>query len=544
MKFVVCFPLFDKIFFTEPVGACLIVGHLKSLGIDAWVYNGFLKGESCKENAIGILENNPDIVGISMNAEREVQDGIDLCNELKQLGFKGSIVGGGAFASMQQARLLSNEKFDFVIVGDGEEALVDLILALKNKTTLDGIRGIASRNLYPAIPRRAIQDLDSVARMDREIFKQMIVANGNSLSGIQATITTGRGCFANCSFCSIQSFAKMSSGARYRERNIECIVEEMNGLQKEFGIQDFYFCSGQFLSINRRLAVQRSGELKDAVSRLSYIPSIFLYIRCDNVEREIIKNFRESGVTTLFLGVESFHDFTLQKLNKGLSSAQIIEALEILEEQGYSADYRSQLRLKLGFIMFTPWIDKEGLSRNLKFCIKFRIPPKKMLYSLQIHPDHKFPNGAFQIIKKDNVHFADMENEIGEIYRAYAHFFKQMFYPLEELRAIQKSKVKVSDEIIKKSFEIVNMLNELAYELFNKLIDQSGKSNLENLVSKEEIKIGYLLRKFGFYKILKKVIERAEMQKRYSAISSHLNRGLDNPQILDPKSVEYGLRYP
>jgi radical SAM superfamily enzyme YgiQ (UPF0313 family) len=528
----------------EPVGVCLIVGHLKSLGINASIYDGFLKGESCKNTARGILDQKPDIIGISMNAEREVSDGIQLCDNLRLLEFKGTIIGGGAFASLQQERLLTSEKFDYIVVGDGEEAIVELLSHLKGEIVSDVINGIASRKNFPAIPRRVIPDLDSVGAMDRTILKQMIECNGNSTAGLQATITTGRGCFANCSFCSIQTFAKMSNGARYRERKISNIIEEMKALYAEFGLKDFYFCSGQFLSMNEKSSLLRTKQLRIGVEELPFKPSIFLYIRCDNVQRQIIKNLRSSGVTTIFLGVESFHDQSLEQLNKRLRSEQIIRGLEILEEEGYSSDYRSPLRLKLGFIMFTPWIDKNGLLRNLEYCIKFKIPPKKMLYSLQIHPEHTFQDSSFKIVRKDNAHFVDFKNEIEDIYKCYSKFFNSMFLPLEKLRAIQKANIDHDDELIKWGFEIIDAMNKEAYLVFRDLIHASDTIEKTRITIKSMRKIAEILEFFRYEEFLQKVIDSSKKDKRDFGISSHFNRGLDNPQVTNSTSVEYILRYP
>ena len=40
------YPLFDKVFFTEPVGLCMLAAYLKLYGLTAQVYDGFLQGES------------------------------------------------------------------------------------------------------------------------------------------------------------------------------------------------------------------------------------------------------------------------------------------------------------------------------------------------------------------------------------------------------------------------------------------------------------------------------------------------------------------
>lgn len=536
---VLCYPLFDKVFFTEPVGICMLAAYLCRDGFEALVDDGYLRGESVGSVAGRIARMNPLAVGISMNAEREVPDGMLLAENLQRNGFQGLIVAGGAFAAMSRNELLLSGLVHCVVIGDGEEVTADLLRRCAQGLSPAGLDGLVFSD-GSWVPRVGIGDLDALPPMDRSVFRRMIAANGNTISGIQATISTGRGCFANCAFCSIQSFARMNSGIRYRQRGLHSVVSEMESLHSDFGIRDFYFCTGQFFPPGVRRARERAAQLRDAVAQLSFRPSIFLYMRCDNVDEEVVHLLREAGVTTLFLGVESFDDRVLGHLEKGLSSDQIIAALSELERQGYGSDYRTPLRLKLGFIMFTPWTDLDGLDRNSRYCRRFRIPPKKMLYSLQLHPENRL-SGNWQVVERDSVHFVDLQGAIGEVYRAYSSFFRTVFTPLERMRAYQKASVALPQNLLEVTWLVVDRLNEIAWNSFDAILEGARSERASEMGEVGQEQVAELLRQVSFERLLGSLAMAAG---RTACVESHFNRGYDNPQVLDPRSAETGLRYP
>ena len=227
---------------------------------------------------------------------------------------------------------------------------MEFMTAALSGKSVDSIAGVATINNRNPLSRPNIHNLDQLPFIDIIILAEMIRHNGNSTKGIQATLPTSRG----CAFCSISSGTKSNTGQAFRELSVNKIAHEMLMIYEHYNITDFYFCSAQFLPNDRSAAEEKANLFYRAVSKLPFQPSIFLYIRCDNVTKPIAEHLSLSGVSTVFIGAESFDDLTLEKLEKGLSSTEIKKALELLQEVEYSCDYRAKRRMKLGFIMFTP----------------------------------------------------------------------------------------------------------------------------------------------------------------------------------------------
>ena len=537
---ILLIPLFCQVFFTEPVGICLIASYLRRQGIPAKVDDGFLRGDSARHVALRTVDACPRVVGISTNEERALPKTVQLAALLRDLGYKGIIIAGGTFAGMSYEELLKSGHFDYVVLGDGEESLCEIVRRAREGRRADGIAGVTSARCA-GMARQGLDDIDVCPPMDRSVLREMIRLNGGSISGIQATVSTSRGCFSNCAYCSIQTGAAMNYGRRFRQRSMRSIVKEMEEIYIEFGLRAFYFSSAQFLPHSKRQACEVAAEFRRLVEALPFDPSVFLYLRCDSVERGIIRDLRNAGVTTLFLGVESFDDITLERLGKGLTSAQIIQAMEVLESEGYNADYRSPYRLKLGFIMFTPWTNISGIEKNLRYCRRFRIPPKKMLYSLQLHPKHAVRHCDSGVETRNDVNFLKLQGPEGMAFAAYRSFFSTMFIPLESIRAFQKAELELEERLRKQCWRIVDGLNQIAYDAFESII-RAAPHGEANLVSeRERSAVITFLNDMSFDAIFDQMKTTAN---RTDCVGSHFNRGMDNPQVVSMEGAAATVRYP
>ena len=524
-----CYPLFDKIFFTEPIGLIALSAYLKREGYSVHVNSGFLYGLSCEESAERVLAKQPFMVGISINCAREVEDGLRFAKYLREKGYKGYCVAGGDFAGFHRDELVDANVFNAIILGEGEEPFCEMLDAIFSGRGIENIDGIVTYNNRTPKTRENISDLDSLPFLDRGVLQEMIIQNGGSVDGIQASVSTSRGCYGGCAFCSIWKGAKLNKGKCFREFSIPHIVSEIDDIYRKYGVYDFYLCSAQFLPGRKELAEQRMIEMSSLISELEFRPSLFLYLRCDNVTGTVARCLVESGVTTVFIGVESFDDRILKKLRKGLTSEQIKNALNILQDYGFSSYYRSKHRMKLGFIMFTEWTDLNSLRINLKGCREFKIPPKKMVYTLQVHKENELDNvhtGGNNIF---NIEFNDVRNDVGYVRNGYLRVLNIILPQLETMRAYQKAKLAISSELYEKTWSVVDAINSFAYDAFEQLIDIADSKEyrlFEELLDKAM----HLKESIRFNEVIEQ-LNNESPKERISCVESHLERGMDNPQI-------------
>lgn len=225
---------------------------------------------------------------------------------------------------------------DYIILGEGEETLRELFIALRNNNIDPGeILGIAYKAGDKVIKtelRPVIRDLDSLPfpswdLADLEKYKNIWLKNHGCFS---INLATTRGCPYNCSWC-----AKPIYGYEYNSRSPENVVEEMQLLVNTYGVSHFWICDDIFglkkgwMEKFRRLV----GE-----SGLSFTYTV--QSRADLILKDrMAENLAATGADTVWLGAESGSQKVLDAMNKGQTVEQIVRARELLKDHGIKAAF-------------------------------------------------------------------------------------------------------------------------------------------------------------------------------------------------------------
>lgn len=143
-----------------------------------------------------IFKKNPDVAAFSCYIWN-MRETLEITEILKKANPDITIILGGPEVSYNGENILSdNNHIDYIIHGEGEETLKELLIAIKNKRDVKDIEGIIYRDMkkiYINAPRKLIENLDSIPSPfddDIESFKNKI-----------AYFESSRGCPFNCQFC-------------------------------------------------------------------------------------------------------------------------------------------------------------------------------------------------------------------------------------------------------------------------------------------------------------------------------------------------------
>lgn len=239
----------------------------------------------------------------------------------------------GFYPSAFFERLLEEYPFlDGVIVGDPEETFLQLANRLTRHEEWRGTEGVAVREAGRT--RR-------VPRPDRKDLDRLPFPRRTGLSRGTAYILGSRGCYGQCRFCTIHFLSR--GKAHWRGRSPENIVDEMVQVREDWDAPYFYFADPNLCGPGRK-GRERVARLARLIR--TRLPGITFGMECraDNVEESLFGELKEAGLRDVFLGVESFSQRMLDRFRKGLTVAQNIRAVEILQQFG--------IYLSLGFIMF------------------------------------------------------------------------------------------------------------------------------------------------------------------------------------------------
>jgi radical SAM superfamily enzyme YgiQ (UPF0313 family) len=268
----------------------------------------------------------PELVGItSVTLNHHLAEAI--ARVVRKCDERVPIVMGGPHVSFElEGSFQSLPPLDFIVVGEGEETVVDLARALEGRMDLRDVRGLVLRDGAGIVrnePRLAGEDLDKLPAPARELMPLFRYLAFDS----QASVVTSRGCPYECVFCSSPAW----TGRRVRYRTPSLCVDEIQELAglgfTEITIED------ELLTLNRK---HLHAVCSDLIRRNLGI-RWNAFSRVDTVTPENISLMAEAGCQTICFGVESGNQEMLDRIKKKSNLAKVREAMRITGEAGIAA---------------------------------------------------------------------------------------------------------------------------------------------------------------------------------------------------------------
>jgi len=234
-----------------------------------------------------------------------------------------TIAGGQHFVEENiEEALLSG--IDYVVVGEGEETIKELLMALIGKKVLETVKGIAYRKneriIYTA-SREPITDFDKLPLPDFSLvrYARMKVYPVERI----------RGCGMNCEFCSVKGKPRYASAERLLER-ISFLLETRDA-RKFFIVDDLF---GQQREETIRFCKMLRKYQKTVGRRLD----IGVQIRLDKAEdSELLLAMRQAGINFIAIGFESPIEEELKAMNKCLRPTDLLKLTKIFRKFGFLA---------------------------------------------------------------------------------------------------------------------------------------------------------------------------------------------------------------
>lgn len=260
----------------------------------------------------------PDLVGFSVHTLSYP----DTARHLATLRdyYQGTVVLGGAHISVEKGNLLEKHpEVDYLVVGEGEKALLSLLEHLKGGKTLSEIPGLIYREngCIKENPLELIKDLDALPFPDYRIL------------GVERMETypllTSRGCPYHCIFCLAATLSKR----KWRPRGVEPLLIELQRARELYQIKSFTIMDDCFtLDMNR--AEKFCDQLIASGWDLPWQCSNG--IRADRLNENLVKKMKQAGCQQVFLGVESMVPEVFSSVKKGEELQKILDAIKLFKK--------------------------------------------------------------------------------------------------------------------------------------------------------------------------------------------------------------------
>jgi radical SAM superfamily enzyme YgiQ (UPF0313 family) len=250
-----------------------------------------------------------DIIGIS-SITSTAPRAFRLAKRFRSMGIP--VIMGGPHSTFLPEESL--EYADYVVRGEGEETVVELIEHLESGKSLRDIKGLSYRegdNLIHNPARPLIQDLDSAPLPDFNL-----VHNWKKRTVIP--IATSRGCPFGCRFCSvIQMF-----GRKYRFKSIERVMQEIKEVASRKA--HIFFVDDNFAADKERTKSLLKRMIAEGI-RIEWSAQVRTDIARDP---ELVDLMAKTGCFTVFVGFESINPGTLSLYNKHQKVDDIVECIK------------------------------------------------------------------------------------------------------------------------------------------------------------------------------------------------------------------------
>jgi radical SAM superfamily enzyme YgiQ (UPF0313 family) len=289
---------------------------------------------SWKEVSRKIKKEDADIVGISCFTPIRVQ-AFNIAKIAKQYNPNVKIIMGGSHATFLPHHIFQLSPTDVVVLGEGEITALEVIKALDKGKELSKVKGIVFKRkrklirtgLRPFIKNLDILPFPSYNNFELKRYVSM-VDNKKYHKAKRGSIITSRGCPFSCQFCSLSPFW----GRCWRSRSTNNVVDEIEYLNQELGIQHLYISDPTF-TVNRKRVIEICKEILKRKIDIAW----FIETRVDLVDKEMLGWCKKAGCHEIQYGIESGSPLILKTINKGFTVPQIRKAFKISHEVGLEA---------------------------------------------------------------------------------------------------------------------------------------------------------------------------------------------------------------
>ena len=296
----------------------------------------------------------PQIIGISAQTSM-INRWKAILDLIEEVSPTSKVILGGPHPSLFPVQTLrENPTVDFVVIGEGERTMLELVRTIEADGNPDKVDGIAYKKgteIIQTNPRELIRNLDTLpfpARhllpMDR--YRQWPDQYKRSPA---LHIMASRGCPFRCTYCSKAVF-----GRKYRIRSPENVVKEIELLIEEYGAREVSFWD-DVLTLNRswvlkfcRILIERAIDIVWACET-----------RVDCVDQEMLRAMAKAGCWNICYGIESGCQVLLDLIKKGITTDQIRNAFLWTKEAG--------IEIRASIMLALPGETPEQALRTLDF---------------------------------------------------------------------------------------------------------------------------------------------------------------------------------
>jgi radical SAM superfamily enzyme YgiQ (UPF0313 family) len=261
-----------------------------------------------------------DVVGFYGGLTSTIPRLYELARFYRQKGVV-TIAGGQHFVEENILEGLQNG-LNVIVIGEGEEAIKELLYSFEGKLAKSNIPGIAyleNHQLIKTVERKPLNDFDPLPLPDFSLVRYAKIK--------LYPVGRVRGCGMECEFCTVKGRARYATPER--------LMEQMSYLFESRGAKNFFIVDDLF-GQDRLETIRFCRLLADYQKRVKAGFKITVQIRLDKAkDAEMLQAMRGAGIRTLAIGFETPIGEELKAMDKRLKPEEMISLARLYHRAGF-----------------------------------------------------------------------------------------------------------------------------------------------------------------------------------------------------------------
>jgi len=328
------------------IGLGYLAAILEKNNFDCQIIDAKLERLTLEQTIEKIIQAKPMILGLT-SMTHDLNQAIKIAKEVKKKNRKITIIIGGIHATALPYQTLKDYScFDFLVFGEGEYILLELLKRLKNSQSVRGLAGVAIREKNRVLMNpsaKIIENLDALPFPAWHFFPK----------ARDYHIITARGCPFLCIFCA------SPYGRRVRERSPENVISELVQTIEKYQPKNYRFNDETF-AFNQKRAIQILNLI--IKYKLAYKTNFAASMRANKVDFALLKKMKKAGFVYIDYGVETGDAGILKRIKKGVTLKQTEKAIKETK--------KAKIRVGANFIIGHPGETIKTVKKTINYAIK------------------------------------------------------------------------------------------------------------------------------------------------------------------------------
>jgi anaerobic magnesium-protoporphyrin IX monomethyl ester cyclase len=310
-----------------PLAVLALAAALEGQEEEYEIVDGNLEEDATQRILSLIAEHRVELLGVSAMPGPQMVAAMETSREIRRLHPEVPICWGGYFPSLYPDAALNARYVDYVVRGQGEDTLIELIAALRNQRPFDSIKGLLYKDVFGLRCDNGERPMKGPDEFPWSPFHRIPVEKylrpsffGKRTAVHHASI----GCPFNCSFCGVHAAYGNKEKFESPERTVAILTHLIDRYQAD---------SVQFYDMNFFLREDKARELCDLMTPLNL--RWWCEARVDimsGYSDETWAAIKRAGCAMIFFGAESGSDWVLQEMQKGITTAQTLKIAHLTRQ--------------------------------------------------------------------------------------------------------------------------------------------------------------------------------------------------------------------